>query len=183
MLRLSSKWQTDYKFGAFALLCLNLNSTAHHIHNILGNGHSKSCTLSPADCGSTLPLKRRKNLLYKFLTHTDSIILNPDFVQLTAFLCSMTLSDPNRNGSSCRCKLNCIGQKIQQHLVQPRLITIDILICNIHYIHIKFQLLCMDLTTDDRLQVMKHLRQTDLRFFQMDLSTLNPAHIQYIVDQ
>ena len=30
---------------------------------------------------------------------------------------------------------------------------------------------------------MKHLRQTDLRFFQVDLSALNTAHIQYIIDQ
>ena len=41
----------------------------------------------------------------------------------------------------------------------------------------------MDLSTDDRLQIMKHIRQTDLCFFQLDLSTLNPAHIQYIIDQ
>ena len=30
---------------------------------------------------------------------------------------------------------------------------------------------------------MKHIRQTDFCFFQMDLSALNPAHIQYIIDQ
>ena len=41
----------------------------------------------------------------------------------------------------------------------------------------------MDLPTDDRLQIMKHIRQTDLCLFQMYLSTLNPAHIQYIIDQ
>ena len=41
----------------------------------------------------------------------------------------------------------------------------------------------MDLPADDRLQIMKHIRQTDLRFFQMDLSALNPAHIQDIIDQ
>ena len=41
----------------------------------------------------------------------------------------------------------------------------------------------MDLPANDGLQIMKHIRQTDLRFFQMDLSTLNPAHIQDIIDQ
>ena len=83
MLWLKPKWKADYKFGAFSLHSLNLNGTAHHIHNILGNGHAKSCTLSPADCGSTLSLKRRKNLLYKFLTHADSVILYTDLVQST----------------------------------------------------------------------------------------------------
>ena len=183
MLRLNPEWQTNNKFGAFALFCQNLNGTAHHIHNILGNGHAKPCTLDPADRGSTFPLKGRKDLLYKFLAHADSVILYPDLIQFTALYCPRVLSDPDRNGSSCRCKLHCIGQKIQQHLVQPRLITIDILIRNIHGVHIKFQLLRMYLSTDDRLQVMKYIRQTDLCFFQMDLSALNPAHIQYVIDQ
>ena len=87
LLRLNPEWQTDNEFSTFALCRLNLNGPAHHIHNILGDCHAKSCTLSPADCGSTLPLKRRKDLLHKFLTHTDSVILYPDLVQCTAFCC------------------------------------------------------------------------------------------------
>ena len=108
MLRLSPKWQTDDKFSAFALFCLNRNGASHHIHNILGDGHAKSCALGSADCGSPLPLKRRKDLLYKFLTHADSVILYPDLVQCTAFYCCRTLFQPDRNGSACRSKLNCI---------------------------------------------------------------------------
>ena len=54
---------------------------------------------------------------------------------------------------------------------------------HIHDIHIKIQLLCMDLPTDDGLQIMKYIRQIDLRFFQMDFSTLDTAHIQYIINQ
>ena len=80
ILRLSPKWQTDNKFCAFPLLCPDLNGTTHHIHNILGDGHAKSCALGSAHSGSPLPLKRRKDLLYKFLTHADSIILYPDLV-------------------------------------------------------------------------------------------------------
>ena len=183
MLWLNPKWQTDYKFGAFSLLCLNLNGTTHHIHNILGNSHAKSGTLGSADCGSPLPLKRRKYILYKFLTHADSIILYPDLVQRTASYIPWILLQPDRNGSSRRCKLNRIGQKIQKYLVQPHLITIDFFISHVHGIHIKIQLLRMDLPTDNGLQVMEYLRQTDLRFFHMELSTLNPAHIQYVIDQ
>ena len=157
MLRLNPKWQTNNKFSTFSLFCMNLNGTAHHIHNVLGNGHTKPCALGPADSGSPLSLKGRKYLLHKFLTHANSVILYPDFVQSTAFLCPRTLSDPDRDGSSGWCKLDCIRQKIQQYLVQSRLVTINLLIGNIHGIHIKFQLLRMDLPTDDRLQVMKYI--------------------------
>ena len=183
VLRLNPKWQTNNKFRTFALLCPDLNCSTHHIHNILGNSHAKPCALGSADCGSPLPLKRGKNLLYKFRTHADSVIFYPNLVQLPAFYCPWVLFEPNRNCSSCRCKLNRIGQKIQQHLVESCLITINILICNIHCIHIKLQLLCMNLSANNCLQIMKHIRQTDLCLFQMDLSTLNTAHIQYIIDQ
>ena len=80
MLRLDPQRQSYNKFRTFALFCLNPNISAHHIHNILGNGHTQSCTLSPADCGTSLTLKRRKKFLYKFLTHTDSVILYPDLI-------------------------------------------------------------------------------------------------------
>ena len=63
--------------------------TPHHIHNILGNCHAKSCPLSPADCGSPLPFKRRKDPLYKFLAHTDPAILYPDLIQPTAHFSSL----------------------------------------------------------------------------------------------
>ena len=183
MLRLDPQWQTDSKFGTFSLFRLNLNGSSHHSYDVLGDRHAKPRTLGPADCRSPLPLKRRKELLYKFLTHADSVILHPDLVQLTAADRPRILLQTDRNGSACRRKLDGIGQQIQQHLVQPRLITIDVLVRNIHGIHIKLQLLRMDLPADDRLQIMKHLRQTDLCFFQMDLSALNTAHIQYIIDQ
>ena len=137
ILRLDPQWQTDNKFSTFALFCLNLNGSAHHIYDVLGDSHTQSCTLSPAYSGSPLSLKRRKYLLYKFLTHADSVILYPDFVQFTASLCTRILSQPDRNGSACRSKLDRIGQKIQQHLIQPGLVAINILIGNIHDIHVK----------------------------------------------
>ena len=91
MLSLNPKWQTDNKFGTFALFCLNLNGSTHHIYNVLGDRHAKSCTLSLADRGSPFPLKRRKELLYKFRAHTDSVILYPDLIQFTAFYRSREL--------------------------------------------------------------------------------------------
>ena len=183
MFWLDPQCQADNKFGAFSLFCLNFNGSAHHIHDILGNGHAKPCALGPADSRSPFPLKRRKNLLYKFGTHADSVIFYPDLIHFTASFCSRILSKPDRNSPSCRRKLDRIGQEIQKHLIQPRLVTIDVLMRHIHDIHIKFELLCMNLPADNGLQIMKHFRQTDFCFFQLDLSTLNTAHIQYIIDQ
>ena len=156
MLRLKSQCQADNKFGAFALFCLNFNRSSHHIHNVLSNGHTKACPLSPADGGSPLPFKRRKNLLYKFRTHADSTVFYTDLIQTTVFCFSRELFQPNGNGSTGRRKFDRIGQKIQQYLIQTRLIAIDVLIRHIHSIHIKLQLLRMDLPTDNGFQIMEH---------------------------
>ena len=157
LLRLNPQCQADNHLRTLSLLRLNLNGSTHHIHNILGDSHTKSCALDSADRGGAFPLKRRKQLLGKFQAHADSVILDPDLIQRTVLLCPRELLEPDRNGSSCRGKLDRIGQKIQQHLVQPRFITIDILVRNIHGIHIKVQLLCIDLAADDRLQIMKDI--------------------------
>ena len=127
--------------------------------------------------------KGLKDLLGKFRAHADAVVLDTELVLPAAAHLTGKLPHPHRDRAARRGKLDGIGQQIQQHLIQPGLIAVDVLIGHIHGVHIKLQLLRMDLPTDDRLQVMKHIRQTDLRFFQMDLSTLNPAHIQDIIDQ
>ena len=180
---LNPKWQTDNKFGAFSLLGLNLNGAAHHLHNVLGNGHAQSCALNFAHGGGALSLKGGEYLLRKFLAHSDSVILYPDFVQRAALYCLRELLQPDGNGSACGSKLDRIGQKIQQHLVQPRFIAVNILVGHIHGIHIKFQLLCVDLPADNGFQVVEHIRKTDRCFLQMNLSGFNAAHIQNIIDQ
>ena len=57
MFRLNTQCQTDNKFTALPLLSLNINGTAHHIHNVFGDSHAKSRTLDPADCRSPLTFK------------------------------------------------------------------------------------------------------------------------------
>ena len=107
---LDPQGQTDRKFGALALLCLDLNGAAHHIHDVFGDGHAKACALGPADGGGPLPLKGRKNLLHKFLTHADSIVLDPELIQRAALGRSRELLQPDRNRSACRGELDRIGQ-------------------------------------------------------------------------
>ena len=108
--RLDPQGQTDRKFGALALLCLDLDGAAHHVHDVLGDGHAKACALGPADGGGPLPLKGRKNLLHKFLAHADSVVLDPELIQCAALGRSRELLQPDRNRSACRGKLDRIGQ-------------------------------------------------------------------------
>ena len=67
------------------------------------------------------------------------------------------MNDANGYGSARKRKFNGIGQKIQQHLIQPCLVTEHILIGHIHHIHIQFQLLGMNLPADNVLEIMEHI--------------------------
>ena len=41
----------------------------------------------------------------------------------------------------------------------------------------------MNLTADDGFNIVKHIRQIDFHLIQLNLATLNTAHIQYIINK
>ena len=48
------------EFAALARFTFNRNGAAHHIHNVLGDGHAQTGTLNAADGGAFLPAERLK---------------------------------------------------------------------------------------------------------------------------
>ena len=151
VLRLDAQRHTDDKLGALARLCPDLDGAAHHIHDVLGDGHAQAGALDPAHGGASLPLKGIEDLFRKFRAHADAVVLDPDLILLPVLPGPRKLSEPDGDRSACRGELDGVGQQIQQHLIQPRLVAIDILIGDVHCVHIKLQLLCVDLPADDGL--------------------------------
>ena len=183
MLRLCAHGQADDKLGALALRRLHLDGAAHHIHDVFGNRHTEACALYLAYRGGALPLKRLKDLLGKFRAHAYATVLDAELILTIAVHLTGQLPHPHRDRAARRSKLDGVGQDVQQDLVQPGLVAIDILVGHIHHVHIKFQLLCVDLPADDGFQIVQHIRKVDFHFLHMDLSAFNAAHIQYIVDE
>ena len=183
VLRLRSQRYTDDKLGALALLRLDSDGAAHHIHDVFGDGHAKSGALYPAYCGGALPLKRLEDLLGKLRTHADAVVLDAKLVLPAAAHLSGKLPDTYRDRAARRGKLDGVGQQVQQDLIQPGLVAIDILVGHIYGIHVKFQLLGVDLPADDGFQVVQHIGQVDLHLFQMELSAFDAAHVQHVVDE
>ena len=183
MLCLCTHGQADDKLAALALRCLHLDGAAHHIHDIFGNGHAKAGTLYPAYRGGALPLEGFKDLLRELLAHTNAVVLDAELILPAAAHLTGKLPHPHRDRAARRGKLDGVGQQIQQYLIQPGLIAVDVLIGHIHGVHIKLQLLCINLSADDGFQVVQHIRKVDFHLFQMDLSAFNAAHIQHIVDE
>ena len=174
---------TNDKLAALALRCLHLDGAAHHIHDVFGDGHAKAGALDTADRGGALPLKRLKDFFGKFRAHADAVVLDAELVLPAAAHLPGKLAHPHRDRAARRGKLDGVGQQVQQDLVQPGLIAVDILVGHIHRVHIKLQLFCVDLPADDGFQIVQHIRKVDFHLFQMELSAFDAAHIQHIVDE
>ena len=111
------KIKAHSKGSALAQLTLHFNSTAHHIHSVLGNGHPQACALDAANSGTLFALEGIKDMLQKILAHTDAAIADYEIIMGIARLFGLLL--PNRKGyhATNRCKLGRITQNINQHLV------------------------------------------------------------------
>ena len=93
------------------------------------------------------------------------------------------LDQPEADGSPGRRKLNGIGQDVEQHLIQTKLICNDILVLHILCIDQQILLLCRDISLDNGSEVMDDIRKMDIRFLDRHLSAFDPAHIQHVIDQ
>ena len=100
------------KCGSHSLLALHLNETIHHIHNILGDGHSQPGSLNLVDGGVFLPLEGFENVLYEFRTHTDSIILNGKFIIRVSLRGTGFLRDPHIDHTTRTCVFNRIAKQV-----------------------------------------------------------------------
>jgi len=139
--------------------------------------------LDAAYRGGALPLEGLKDLFGKLRAHADAIILDAELVLSAAAHLTGKLPHPHRDCAARRGKLDGVGQQVQQNLVQPGLVAVDVLVGHVHDVHVKLQLLCKNLPADDGFQIVQHIRKVDFHLFQMDFSAFNAAHIQHIVDE
>ena len=171
------------EFAALARFAFDRDGAAHHIHDVLGDGHTQAGTLNAADGGAFLPAERLKDVLLELFAHTNAIVLDAELIAATALGRTVLLGNADADRTACGSELDGVGQNVQQDLVQPGLIAVDILVGHIHRVHIKFQLFCVDLPADNGFQIVQHIRKVDFHLFQMELSAFDAAHIQHIVDE
>ena len=117
MFPLQAHFQTDNKFCAFTVFRMNLDGAAHHIYDVFGNSHTKTCTLNFADGGGTLTFKWIKNFLCELPAHSNTSIFHTDFVQAFTLYGMRNLRHPNGYGSSSGSKLYRIGYQIHEYLI------------------------------------------------------------------
>ncbi len=162
---------------------MNLNISAHHINDILGNRKPQSGTLYSAFCNGLFPCKRIKCIFLEFVRHAHTIITDTEHIFCISGSAARFLADPDIDHSSCRSELYRITHHVQQHLVQTELICDNILMHHILCINIQILLFCNYISLHDRDQVMDNVRKMDFHFLQLHNAAFNSAHVQHIIDQ
>ena len=120
---------------------------------------------------------------HKLFTHTNARIFDTEFIIGIALRRSRFFSQNHADRAPGSRILHRITQQIQQYLIQAQFIAINVLVQHIHCIDIQFKLLGMNIRLQNTPQPMENIRQAAGLLIQMDLSALNPAHIQNIIDQ
>ena len=133
------------EFRSHSLLALHLYGAVHHVHDILGDGHSQPCALNPADGAGCLPLKGLENMLKELRAHADAVIPDSELIFCISRRGSALFRDSHAHDAACSGILDGIAQQVQKHLIQPEPVTVYLLVYHVHSVYMKLQLLCMDI--------------------------------------
>ena len=120
---------------------MNGHHTAHHIDNAFGDCHAQPGSLDSADSAGFFTSECFKDCFLKFFTHTNAVILNPEFKVGKICGRGRLLDNPEADRTACRRELDCVGQNVQQHLIQAELISDNILMGYVLCINEQVQLL------------------------------------------
>ena len=111
---------------------------------------------------------------YRYQIHGFHIRHNPVF--------GCVLTDGKMNVSFIRSEFDGIGNNVDEYLVEAGSVTDDIRIGNADIL-CEVQVLFGNLTADHCEHPVNQLIQIDFGFIKGDLSALNTAHVQNVVDQ
>ncbi len=122
--------QGHLEAAALARLAGNGDAALHLVHDVFGDGHAQAGALDVLDPGVVLPREGIEDLFLELLGHADAGVLAPRKWVRTQF-------SPCSEGSwemvmamapAFRGELQGVGEQIQQNLVQPHTVAVDLLL-------------------------------------------------------
>ena len=105
------KLKRHQDFGAKIFFTRNLNRTAHHVNDILRDGHAKTCALNAAHRRRIHAGKRIENLLQECFAHADAVIFHQELINAIARF-SRQFLDIHRNESIFRRVLDGVRNNV-----------------------------------------------------------------------
>ena len=122
-------------------------------------------------------------MFYKFLGHSNPIVFNGKNIIAPPMLKVSVLCNAKRYDSSRRRIFHCIPHQIDKNLIQLQRVCDHILIDHFKGIDKHIHLLCFYLGLYNIYQVVHQFRDIALLIMNLQLSALNTAHIQNVIDQ
>ena len=177
------KIKAHSKGSALAQLTLHFNSTAHHIHSVLGDGHAKARALDAAHSGTLFALEGIKDMLQKILAHTDAAIADYEIIMGMARLFGCFLANREGYHAPDGSELSGIAQNIDEHLIQTQRVENQLLVLHIDGVHIKLHALGSHLRTNHIHQIVNTLAKITFLFLNDNLAAFDAAHIQNIINE
>ena len=81
------KFNTNNDLGSLVLFTRNINGAAHHLDDVLCDGHAKTRPLDAAYRRRIRPRKRFVNFLQKLVIHPHAVIADTEFKTRSSQLC------------------------------------------------------------------------------------------------
>ena len=153
------KGQAHYELTSLPFFTFHGDRSAHHIHNVLRDRHTKPRSLNAAHSRGLFSGKRFKDMRLELRFHADSGVPDDKLVCAIAGRRRLQLSDPKTDHAAGLIELDSVAHDIQQYLRQSKLICNNVLIPDIHRIDQKIQLTGSDIRLYDRPDIMEQIRK------------------------
>ncbi len=150
------------EFGSFVHLALHGNGSAHGVHDILCDGHPQPRALGLMNPHAVRPCIGIEDMLHKALLHPYSVVLHCDMrpdIGIPFLLGGRLLKQGQLYGSSLMGVLDCIGQQIQQNLIQTDTVAAYILCHDIINMYIEILPFSPDLRLNNADDPLYHFAQ------------------------
>ena len=97
---------------ALALFTLDTDGTAHHVDDVLADGHAETCALNAADRSALLAGECLEQVLLELLAHADAVVLDVELIGRVAVGKARLLNDADDDLSAVFRVLDRVAQKI-----------------------------------------------------------------------
>ncbi|CDC68676.1 putative uncharacterized protein [Oscillibacter sp. CAG:155] len=93
------------------------------------------------------------------------------------------LGERHADGAALRCELQCVGEEVQQHLIEPHAVAVHLLGLDVLNEDVEGLLLGLHLRLDDIDDILRHLPQGQQIHVQCQLAAFDLGHVQHVVDE
>ena len=174
--------QHHLEAGALAQLALQRDDTAHHVHDVLGDGHAQAGALHLVGHRILGPAEGLVNVLLERFAHADAVVGDGELVA-GIVAAAEDLLHIQRDAAAMAGVLDRIGQDVEQYLPQAGGVAFHILVEQIVDLYGELLVPQHGLLADHAVHLRDLLGHAEGLDVQGGLAAFDLAHVQDLVDE